>query len=169
MTVYRRIEYLFNITEARYKKLSSTDEWPARGENASAFNVTFGKYCNCGGNHLLPDCKEQHDKEKIAKKRKKTNEARRRTWKRWSRRPRSWSWTWKAHRARRRSIRYERSLSPSWAWRTHSSSGRQAPLSLWYLWLECISFQRLPRSANVESGDVHHVNDDLPRKGSRQW
>ena len=75
MTVYKRIEYLVNIAEARYKKLSSTNEWPAKGEHASALNVTFGKFYNCGGNHLLPDCKDQHDKEKIATNRKKTNEA----------------------------------------------------------------------------------------------
>ena len=77
MTVYKRIEYLFNIAEARYKKLSSSDEWPAKGEHASDFNVTFAKCYNCGGNHLLPDCKENLDNEKIATNHKKTNEAQR--------------------------------------------------------------------------------------------
>ena len=47
--VYKRIEYLFNIAEARYKKVSSTDEWPEKSENASVFNLAFGNCYNCGG------------------------------------------------------------------------------------------------------------------------
>ena len=76
-TVYQRIEQLFNIGEARFRKLSSADEWPAKGDGASAFSVHLGKCYNCGGDHMLPDCKKEKDETRIAAARKKTNADRR--------------------------------------------------------------------------------------------